>query len=87
MSDTQSRLEKLARAIEKARTLQSRAEGHQEQLNAEKERILAEMKEAGVTPETLDAEIMAAELDLEQAVQEAEALIPWDLIGESPDGE
>lgn len=82
--DVTARLRKLQRALEEARALKSRAEGRKEQLEAEQQQILEEMRAEGVTPDTLEAEIAQLHQALEAKLAEAESLVPWDLIGGAP---
>lgn len=80
MDSVQERLLKLEQAIAKAMALRSRAEGQAEQLEPERERLLAEMQALGVTPETIDQRIAELEAERDEALAKAESLIPWDLI-------
>lgn len=80
LDDIREKLNAMAAALEKARALRSRAEGQKEQLEQERLRILQEMQALGVTPETLDEEIARLEATIRQELEEAQRLIPWDLL-------
>lgn len=71
----------LKEKIEKAKGLKYRYEERLAHLAAEREKILAELKELGVTPEGLEAEIRRLSGEVESLLQEAGAMLPADLLG------
>lgn len=80
-------LARLKQQLQQARTLKARAEGQLEALEQDRQRILAEMGELGVTPETLDQEVARLEKEIAGLLEEARRLIPRDLLtGQGPVG-
>jgi predicted nucleic acid-binding Zn-ribbon protein len=57
-----------------------RAEARLEQLNKQKEEILTELKELGVSPQELDNEISRLKSEIEDLIDRAEKIIPEELI-------
>lgn len=68
----------LKERIDRAQIDKVRAETRLEQLEKEKDELLAEMKEYGVAPDTLDQEIDRLETELAGLLQEAARLLPED---------
>lgn len=62
--------------IDRAQIDKVRAETRLEQLEKEKEALLAEMSEYGVHPDTLDTEIARLEKEVGDLLQEASELLP-----------
>jgi chromosome segregation ATPase len=73
-------LARLKQQLHQARMLKARAEGQLEALEQDRQRILAEMAELGVTPETLDEEVARLEKEIAGLLEEARRLIPRDLL-------
>lgn len=66
--------------LEKAKDLKYKAEARLEQLNKQEEDILLELKELEVSPEDLDKEIEKLTREIEKLFDEANNLIPIDLL-------
>lgn len=79
-------LARLKQQLQQARMVRARAEGQLEALEQDRQRILAEMGELGVTPETLDEEVARLEKEIAGLLEEARRLIPRELLGPGPTG-
>lgn len=80
-------LARLKQQLQQARMVKARAEGQLEALEQDRQRILAEMGELGVTPETLDDEVARLEKEIAGLLEEARRLIPRELLsGPGPAG-
>ncbi|MEW6398363.1 MAG: hypothetical protein AB1503_04230 [Bacillota bacterium] len=77
----ESDLALLKQQLQQARTVKARAEGQLEALEQDRQRILAEMGELGVTPDTIDGEVARLEKDIAGLLEEARRLIPRELLG------
>lgn len=74
-------LNNLKDGLEKAKDLRYRAEARLEQLNKQEEEIIVELKELGIEPKDLENEINTLTLDIKKLFEEANSLLPKDLIG------
>ncbi|NEU29300.1 hypothetical protein GN156_00680 [bacterium LRH843] len=70
----------MKKAIDKARDMRYRAEVKLEELENQKNRLLAELEELGVKPEQLDEEIERLEREIQTSLSETWELIPKELI-------
>jgi cell division septum initiation protein DivIVA len=69
--------------LDKAKGLKIRAEARLEQLNKQKQDILAEIESMGVKPEELENEIERLKTEIEDLIKTANELLPMDLIKNS----
>ncbi|WP_227935878.1 hypothetical protein [Alkalihalobacillus deserti] len=76
----EQQLTQIKKAIDKARDMRYRAEAKLEELENQKSRLLAELKELGVKPEELDQEIQRLEKEIDLSLKETWELIPKELI-------
>ncbi len=76
----EQQLAQMKKAIDKARDMRYRAEAKLEELENQKNRLLAELEELGVKPEELDQEIERLEREIDTALSETWELIPKELI-------
>jgi chromosome segregation ATPase len=75
MTDIQSRLNNLKIDIEKGKTEKTRAEANLESYTKQREEIVAQMKEMGVTPETVETEIEKLGNEIQENLSKAESLL------------
>ncbi len=80
-ADHERAIAELKEKIEKAKGMKYRYEARLEQLAVEREKILAELKDLGVTPEGLEGEITRLNGEVEALLKEAGAMLPADLLG------
>ncbi len=73
-------LQKMRKAIDKARDMRYRAEAKLEELENQKQRLLEELEELGVKPDELEQEIVRLEKEIDQSLQETWTMIPKELI-------
>lgn len=73
-------LNDLKENLEKAKDLKYKAEARLEQLNQQEEEIIDELTELGVKPENLNEEIEKLSLEIKNLFQEANDLLPRDLL-------
>lgn len=76
----EQQLSQMKKAIDKARDMRYRAEAKLEELENQKDRLLAELKELGVKPEELDQEIERLEQEIQVSLTETWNLIPKELL-------
>ncbi|MFC0558532.1 hypothetical protein [Halalkalibacter alkalisediminis] len=76
----EQQLTQIKKAIDKARDMRYRAEAKLEELENQKNRLLAELNELGVKPEELDQEIQRLEREIDLSLKETWELIPKELI-------
>ncbi|GAE24333.1 hypothetical protein JCM9140_248 [Halalkalibacter wakoensis JCM 9140] len=76
----EKQLAQMKQAIDKARDMRYRAEAKLEELENQKNRLLAELEELGVKPEELDHQIQTLEKEIEVSLKETWELIPKELI-------
>lgn len=69
-------IKRLKERIDRAQIDKVRAETRLEQLEKEKEALLTEMNEYGVTPDALDAEIDRLEKEVASLLEQAAELLP-----------
>lgn len=72
----ENEIKNLKDRIDRAQMNKVRAETRLEQLEKEKDALLAEMKEYGVEPDTLEQEIQRLEQELATLLQQANDLLP-----------
>lgn len=76
----ESELARLKQQLQSAQALRHRAEGQLQALEQERQAILAEMAELGVSPENLAEEVARLEKEISDLLREAQELIPRELI-------
>lgn len=74
-NDVTERLNSLKSQIEKGKTEKTRAETNLQTYEKQRDEIVAEMAELGVTPETVDAEIERLDAEIEEGLKQAEELL------------
>lgn len=74
------KLSDLKESLENAKSLKYRAEARLEQLKQQEEDIIKELKELGVKPEDLDNEIEKLTLQINKLFDEADELLPKDIL-------
>jgi chromosome segregation ATPase len=75
MSDVTIRLNALKSQIEQGKTEKAKAEANLEIYTKQKEELVKQLAEMGVTPETLDAEITKLDQEIAAGLDQAEALL------------
>lgn len=78
--DYEKSINQLKENLDKAKNLRIRAEARMEQLNRQKQEILAEIEALGVSPEDINSEIEKLEKEIKDLISEANELLPQDLI-------
>jgi chromosome segregation ATPase len=73
--DITVRLNSLKSQIDKGKTEKTRAEANLESYTKQRDEVVAEMQELGVTPETVDAEIERLDKKIEESLKQAEELL------------
>lgn len=73
--DFGKRLESLKTRAEQGKTQKAKAEATLEQLNKQKEQIISELTELGVSPDSLGAEIQKLETEIIDDTKAAESLL------------
>lgn len=73
--DVTTRLNNLKTQIETGKTEKTRAETNLESYTKQRDEVVKEMAELGVTPETVDAEIARLDAEIEADLSEAEELL------------
>ncbi len=79
----EKKINQIKESLDKAKNMRIRAETRLEQLNKQKEEILGELNELGVSPEQLDSEINRLKNEIEDLLDRAQKLIPEELIKKS----
>lgn len=79
-AENEKRIAELKEQIEKARQLKYRYEARLDELQRQRERLLAELAGLQVKPEDLDGEIQRLRTEVEALLQEAGSLLPADLL-------
>jgi len=74
-TDFTARLNNLKSQIEQGKTEKTRAETNLESYTKQRDEVVAEMQELGVTPETVDQEIEKLEQEIEDSLKQAEELL------------
>ncbi|HEX3030324.1 MAG TPA: hypothetical protein VHT34_13740 [Clostridia bacterium] len=80
MADYEKSINKLKDDLDKAKSLRIRAEARLEQLNKQKQDILAEIESLGVKPEDLENEIELLKKEIEELIEKANRMLPEDLL-------
>ncbi|HHY20795.1 MAG TPA: hypothetical protein GX525_02710 [Bacilli bacterium] len=83
MSGREQELTRLKEAIDKGKDMRYRAEAKLEELENQKQRLLAELAELGVKPEELDGEIARLEQEIDNGLRETWAKIPKELMSQN----
>ena len=78
--DYEKELNSLKENLEKAKSLKYRAEARLEQLKQQETEIIKELRDLGVKPEDLESEITHLTSDINKLFQEANELLPTDLL-------
>jgi uncharacterized small protein (DUF1192 family) len=73
-------IERLKEALRKSRDLRSRALSQKELLEQQREKLYQKAAEYGVKPEELGARIATLKEEIDRLLQEAQQLIPWELL-------
>lgn len=73
--DVAARLNSLKSQIEKGKVEKTRAETNLESYMKQRDEVVAQMSELGVTPETVDGEIERMDKEIEEGLQQAEELL------------
>ncbi|MGQ9532687.1 MAG: hypothetical protein ACUVTQ_07780 [Desulfotomaculales bacterium] len=77
----EDRIRELREALEKAKQMRIQAETRLEELARQEGEILRELEALGVKPENLAAEIERLDREIAALLDQAESLLPWDLVG------
>ncbi|HOV26975.1 MAG TPA: hypothetical protein PK566_11530 [Pseudobacteroides sp.] len=80
--DYSKTINQLKENLDKAKNMRIRAETRMEQLNKQKQEILKEIEEMGVKPDELESEIEKLKKSIEEMINEANNMLPMDLIKE-----
>jgi chromosome segregation ATPase len=75
MTDVTGRLNALKAQIETGKTEKAKAEANLETYTKQKEELVKQLVEMGVTPETLDGEIAKLDQEIVSGLDRAEALL------------
>lgn len=78
--DYEKELNSLKENLEKAKNLKYKAEARLEQLNQQEEEIIKELKGMGIEPHELENEISKLTQDINKLFEEANELLPKDLL-------
>jgi len=78
--DYEKELNNLKENLEKAKNLKYKAEARLEQLNQQEEEIIKELKIMGIEPQDLESEILKLTQDINKLFEEANQLLPKDLL-------
>ncbi|HSH35073.1 hypothetical protein [Schnuerera sp.] len=78
--DYEKELNNLRDNLERAKSLKYRAEARLEQLNNQQEELINELKNLGVNPEDLEEEINKLMSEIEKLFNEANTLLPKDIL-------
>ncbi len=73
--DITARLNNLKKKIEEGKVEKTRAETNLQNYTKQRDDIVAEMAELGVTPETVDQEIERLDAEIEESLKQAEELL------------
>ncbi len=75
MSNVTERLTNLKEQIERGKTEKAKAETNLEHYTKQRDDLVAEMADMGVTPETVDAEIEKLDKEIQESLTKAEELL------------
>ena len=78
--DYEKELNALRDNLEKAKSLKYKAEARLEQLNNQQQEIIKELKDLGVNPEDLEEEIKKLKSEIDKLFEEANTLLPKDIL-------
>ena len=73
--DVTARLNNLKSQIDQGKTEKTRAQTNLETYTKQRDEVVAQMQEIGVTPETVDAEIARLDAEIEADLSKAEELL------------
>jgi len=73
--DITARLNNLKSQIDQGKTEKTKAEANLESYTKQRDEVVAEMQELGVTPETIDGEIERLDKEIEADLKKAEELL------------
>jgi chromosome segregation ATPase len=76
----EKKINQIKESLDKAKNMRIRAEARLEELNKQKEEIMRELKDLGVSPESLDSEIGNLKSEIEDLLDKAQKIIPEELI-------
>lgn len=76
MENAKVRIEKAKEGLKKAETEKTRKETEKEQAIKKRDELIEEMKEEGVSPETIGGEISKLEKEIQENLEQVEELIP-----------
>ena len=74
-TDITVRLNSLKSQIDQGKTEKVRAQTNLESYTKQRDQVVAEMQELGVTPETVDQEIEKLDQEIEEGIKQAEELL------------
>lgn len=80
MKNIEQDLASIKEAIDRAKDMRYRAEAKLEELENQKQRLLDELNQLGVSPEDLEMEIQKLEAEIEKGLNETWNMIPKELI-------
>jgi chromosome segregation ATPase len=75
MTDITARLNSLKNQIEQGKVEKTRAETNLQNFMKQRDEVVKEMADLGVTPETVDQEIERLEQEIEESLKQAEELL------------
>ena len=75
MTDITARLNSLKTQIEQGKVEKTRAETNLQNFMKQRDEVVKEMADLGVTPETVDQEIERLEQEIEESLKQAEELL------------
>lgn len=78
--DYEKRLKELRQNLDYAKNLKVKAEGRLDALQSQEKQYLEELKEYNVKRENLDSEITKLKSDIEKLFEEAEELMPTEIL-------
>ena len=73
-------LSRLKQGLQQAQRLKADAETKKSFYIEQQEKIIQRIRELGVEPEQLEKEITSLKQEIERLLQEANGLIPWELL-------
>jgi chromosome segregation ATPase len=79
MSNYDVKINELKEKLETAKKKKIRAEARMEELQNQKNDIIKQLKEIGVSPEHLDEEIETLKNEMENLIKKVEAMLPADI--------
>lgn len=79
MAEYEAKLNELKDRLELAKKKKIRAEARLEELNNQKNEIINQLKEMGVSPEELDSQINILKQQIESQIENIEAMLPVQL--------